>query len=358
MAKFLDTIGYTKAVNYRDKILYVLLLLIIFVTGVFLTIYFIYAPFFPAILVHIIYISSSILMYVFLKLRRYIFVRYFLIVSHLIQLTLAVYVWFPVDTGFGIFYFMIPVASYLVMDYGDIKQRVFAIISSLIAAVLYLFSEILVLDGYLYQTDNKLNILLRTLSIISILIPMIFIFTKFAKDLYKTQSELEFLANTDTLTKIRNRRSFYDLGEDEFAVAKTKKYNFEFTMILMDIDCFKQINDTYGHPAGDDVLRQFAEIVTHNIRKEDTFSRYGGDEFAMLLHKTSQDSGYAIVEKLMNIVRDNRFNIEENSISITISIGLVQYSERFSNFDHMMKAADNALYEAKNNGRNQIVVSK
>ena len=129
--------------NYKDKSLYVLLLCTIVVASVFLVIYFFMVPFWPARLVHIIYVSSSILMYIPLKLKRYVLVRYFIILAHLIQLTLAVYVWFPVDTGFGNFYFMVPLASYLILEYRDVRQRIFAIVSSLVASLLYLFSETL-----------------------------------------------------------------------------------------------------------------------------------------------------------------------------------------------------------------------
>ena len=137
-----------------------------------------------------------------------------------------------------------------------------------------------------------------------------------------------------------------------------KKYQFGFTVIVMDIDFFKHVNDTYGHPAGDEVLRQFTEKIAMNIRKEDTLSRYGGEEFAVLLHKTTEDYGRTIAEKLLNIIRSTGFQVDGHTIDITISIGLVQYSDDYENFDHMMKVADQALYKAKNNGRDQIFFGK
>lgn len=353
MHLFLRKIGYNSKLHYIDRMSYLILLCTISVAIAFLVMYILFVPFMPAIFVQIIYISSSSFMYIMLKMKHYIMVRYFIIIAHMIQLTLAVFLWFPVATGFNIYYFMVPMASFIAMEFGRKSQRIFAILSSLLAMLLFLFSELAPMDYYLYETSYQINQLFKAITIVTIFTPLTFVFAEFARNIHKKQTELEFLANTDMLTQICNRRSLYDTGHAEFEVAD--KYMIDFSIILMDIDFFKAVNDKYGHPAGDSILRQLSDRISANIRKEDTFSRYGGEEFAVLLHKTSEKQGMAIAQKLLKLVEEEPFYYENHKINITISIGIVHYSGDYKDFDHMMKVADRALYQAKETGRNRIV---
>lgn len=352
----LKHITYLEGLHYKNRILYIILGCTIAVASLFLILYFLWVPFFPAIMGHIIYISSSMYMFILLRKKQYLFVRYFVIIAHLIQLTLAVYLWFSVDTGFGNYYFMVPLAAFLIMDYGDRKQRFFSIIVSMIAAMLYLFSETLTMTWYLCETTSSINLIFEVISILTMMTPLTFVFAIFSKDIFKTQTELEFLASTDTLTQIQNRRSLYEVGNEAFFIAR--KYNYVFSIILMDIDFFKKVNDTYGHQVGDQLLQQLTERISENVRKEDTFSRYGGEEFAILLNRTTTGEAFTIANKLLSLIRDDPFIIESIPIQLTISIGLVQYEREFKDFDHIMKVADTALYCAKDNGRDRIVVGR
>lgn len=351
--KFLKAIGYDKNLEYFDRILYFMVFAAIAIAGFFLGIYFVLMPFIPAIIVHITYILFNIALIGALKNHHFNFVKYSITLAHMIQLTFAVYLWFPVKTGFNIYYFMVPMVTFLIMRYDRLKERYFAIISSLFATLLFLISETVPLNYFLFDTPSSINILLKGASIVTILLPMIYAFTKFSKDIYITHKELKILANTDSLTKILNRRVLYEQGVEEFTLAS--KYDFEFTLILFDIDFFKNVNDQYGHPVGDVLLQHLTELITENIRKEDIFSRYGGEEFALLLRKTNKKTGYIIATKLLHLIETHTFNIENNNINITVSIGISQFSKDYPDFDHMMKTADKALYQAKSLGRNQVV---
>lgn len=351
--KFLKAIGYDKNLEYFDRILYFMVFAAIVIAGFFLGIYFVLMPFIPAIIVHIIYILFNIFLIGALKAHHFNFVKYSITLAHIIQLTFAVYLWFPVKTGFNIYYFMVPMVTFLIMRYDHLTERYFAILSSLLATLLFLLSETIPLNYYLYETPSNINILLKGASIITILLPMIYAFTKFSGDIYVTHKELKILANTDSLTKILNRRVLYEQGVEEFSLAS--KYDFEFSLILFDIDFFKNVNDQFGHPIGDILLQQLTELITENIRKEDIFSRYGGEEFALLLRKTNKQTGYHIAEKLLHIIEGHSFIIEDHLINITVSIGISQFSKEYPGFDHMMKTADRALYQAKSLGRNQVV---
>lgn len=99
-------------------------------------------------------------------------------------------------------------------------------------------------------------------------------------------------------------------------------------------------------------------MVKKHVRNEDTLARYGGEEFAILLRKTNYSTGYAIAENLLKIISQELFLIDQITIQISVSIGIAQYSKELKNFDHMMSVVDQALYEAKNNGRNQVISAK
>ncbi len=184
---------------------------------------------------------------------------------------------------------------------------------------------------------------------------MIYILLVFSKSLYASHRDLEFLANTDALTKIANRRVMFERGIQEFELAR--KYKCDFSLIIFDLDNFKLINDQYGHPVGDIVLQKLSELIMSNTRDEDTFARYGGEEFAILLCKTNCEKAVAMADKLLHLVRETSFVIEESTINITISIGVAKFSDKYKDFDNMLKAVDQALYEAKNDGRNRVVIA-
>lgn len=354
MKKFLKTIGYDQTLEYKDRLLYFINLCTIFAASLFLTLYVLYIPFLPAITLHIIYITFSILLYFPLKYHKFSFVRYSMIIAHIVQLTFAVFLWFPYDTGFNLYYFMVPMSSFLIMKYSIFKQRVFAVFASLLSSTLYLISEIVPYDHYMYATSDSINQVFRGITIVTILIPMIYIFTKYAENSYKSHQELEQLAHLDYLTQIYNRRVLYDNGNETFYCAR--KNHLNYSVLIFDIDYFKRINDHYGHPVGDEVLKALSTLIKRNIRKTDLFSRYGGEEFAILLYNSAKEESQIIAEKLLNLVNDHVFIIDNHHIQITISIGLIHCSDAFESFEHMMKCADNALYKAKEEGRNRIAI--
>jgi diguanylate cyclase (GGDEF)-like protein len=164
---------------------------------------------------------------------------------------------------------------------------------------------------------------------------------------------LEFLANNDPLTKINNRRSFY-----EKAIAKIEicqQANIDTSVAMIDIDHFKNINDTYGHDAGDAVLYHFASLIKAEINDIGIVARYGGEEFVLLLTCSCSEA-----KKRMEILRDKIAKMvvvhHDQSISLTASIGIRANTRQTDNIDILTAEADKALYYAKNNGRNRVIV--
>ncbi len=162
---------------------------------------------------------------------------------------------------------------------------------------------------------------------------------------------LDQLASYDMMTGIYNRRKFFELSE---ALFKDKKENLYAVMI--DIDKFKNINDTYGHSVGDVVIKKVAEVVEKNIINATVFGRIGGEEFAIICHETSSDRVEEKIDSLRKMVEALEINIENNEvIKVTISEGVSAADEETKTLDDLLKRADEALYDAKGSGRNRVV---
>ncbi len=167
------------------------------------------------------------------------------------------------------------------------------------------------------------------------------------------QNELSRLAKTDGLTGLYNHRMFQERLSEE--ILRAERYKRTVFLLMIDIDHFKNINDTYGHQAGDMVLKNVARIIKKNVRKVDFPARYGGEEFALILPETDYDSAYNVGERIRTAIQDNEFSIsEEKTISITVSIGISCYPYDTTNKEELIKMADTALYYAKEHGRNRV----
>lgn len=174
--------------------------------------------------------------------------------------------------------------------------------------------------------------------------------TEYENSLKQKNSSLTILASTDYLTGIMNKRMFNEISEHYFQTAQ--KNHFNLTLLLLDLDRFKQINDTYGHQAGDQLLKVFVETIEKILGKSDIFARIGGEEFAILLSQTHSDDAYTLAEKIRQEIENLFFTYEGQKISITTSVGISENHVTDSSFDDIFSRADMALYQAKNDGRN------
>jgi diguanylate cyclase (GGDEF)-like protein len=161
--------------------------------------------------------------------------------------------------------------------------------------------------------------------------------------------EIYRLTTVDGLTQVFNRRYFLEQLDRE--VSRAKRYRRELSLILFDIDHFKQINDSFGHLAGDYVLKQLATVVKGKIRREDILSRYGGEEFAIVLPEIDAPNALALAEKIRKIVEKAPFKFEDTKISVTVSVGVATTNEA-DDAASLIKRTDEKLYEAKGAGRN------
>lgn len=156
----------------------------------------------------------------------------------------------------------------------------------------------------------------------------------------------------DGLTQIHNKRYLLEFMDRE--MARGTRYGRPLSLILFDVDHFKQINDRHGHLAGDSVLKQLAALVGRHVRKEECFARYGGEEFAVLMPETDAARAHAFADKIRRIVEETTFGYEDRRMEVTVSVGL---SEMGSHRDPsaFIRATDERLYAAKDGGRNRVV---
>lgn len=168
----------------------------------------------------------------------------------------------------------------------------------------------------------------------------------------RMMEKLQRLAITDGLTKLHNSRSFYSQLEVE--VDRFNRYKHPLSLLLLDIDHFKNYNDSYGHLEGDKVLVKISQMIKSCLRKMDTAYRYGGEEFTVILPETSCEEALLVAERIRNVIQSEKFTPQpEKELSITISIGVTQYAveEQLSAF---IQRADKGMYVSKRNGRNQV----
>ncbi len=164
-------------------------------------------------------------------------------------------------------------------------------------------------------------------------------------------AEIKRLSHSDFLTNLYNRRYFFELGKKFFSSAKRRNTNFSVAMI--DIDHFKSVNDTYGHDAGDEVLKNVAQILKNRFRESDIVSRFGGEEFCIFAADLTRNDSIRVFEEIRNSVEQSYMTIGGESVGVTISIGVCTVPE--DTLDDMIKQSDLMLYEAKRMGRNRLV---
>ena len=162
------------------------------------------------------------------------------------------------------------------------------------------------------------------------------------------------LATTDSLTGVYNRRTFKELAEPQ--LSRSRRAQLPVSLLMLDLDHFKRINDTYGHLGGDDVLKAIAFLVRNLLRKEDLLARYGGEEFVVLLPGASETAAYSLAQRIREEVAAQPFDANGHLVRVTVSMGIAsEGGDTLPSLEAMLGRADEALYKAKNEGRNQVI---
>jgi len=162
------------------------------------------------------------------------------------------------------------------------------------------------------------------------------------------------LAHRDALTGVNNRTTFDDSLDREISLAH--RHEYAFSMLIIDIDFFKKVNDTYGHKVGDDALKMIADTIQKCIRSSDLLYRYGGEEFVVLIGNTDVENSFIIADRILKSVRDIDMQVEDKRLDLSVSIGMTSLNVDDTS-ESLFSRADSAMYSAKNDGRDQIIVA-
>jgi diguanylate cyclase (GGDEF)-like protein len=174
-----------------------------------------------------------------------------------------------------------------------------------------------------------------------------------SKVLSRTLAELEYYSLHDPLTGLYNRRYFNDMLKYE--IGRSERHNHEFALLLLDIDDFKDINDSYGHPVGDEALHDVADMLCAHTRKGDFPTRLGGDEFAIILVETGRNGALKLADAIGQALREMRFNTGDGKyFHLTVSIGIVSYPDDARDIEDLLSNMDIAMYQAKEQGKDTV----
>ncbi len=184
-------------------------------------------------------------------------------------------------------------------------------------------------------------------------VPALIGFSSEVTELFELKEKFKQLANTDPLTNLYNRRYFIREAEKEYQ--RAKRYSLSMTVISIDIDHFKSINDKLGHPAGDHVLIEVAKQLKASLRQTDIVARIGGEEFSILLPETPKEAAIAFAERIRKEQTELRITGDwQGTITLSVSVGVSSLTDSDTAFDTLFSRADKALYQAKNSGRNKV----
>lgn len=213
-------------------------------------------------------------------------------------------------------------------------------------------------EEYMYQ-NLTISPLTSTTGEVDKVCLLIYDVTEFASSkraLERANEQLAKLSMTDRLTGLLNRGTWENLVDAEFE--RYRRYGHATTLIMFDIDHFKPVNDTYGHLAGDEVIRHTAQVTRNGVRQSDSAGRYGGEEFGIILPETDAENARVICERIRETIEQSTVNTTAGDIRYTISMGVAQLTDEPENYMQWMQKADEALYKAKESGRNKVVIGE
>lgn len=233
------------------------------------------------------------------------------------------------------------------------------ILSELLTAIIVLPMSILFHDGIAvdYLITGSVAAFFVSLIVTFILVLLIKELRKDEKILSEQNQRIYDLSIRDYLTDVFNCRYFYERLEEE--TKRAERYQSSFSLIMLDIDYFKQYNDVHGHQAGDCVLRDIALFLKKNVREQDVIARYGGEEFSVILPETGKQVARGLAERLRMSLSFQSFapNGAQSDGNLTISLGIATFPEDAKSIEDIVKVADRALYRAKENGRNRVMIA-
>jgi diguanylate cyclase (GGDEF)-like protein len=257
-------------------------------------------------------------------------------------------------TGFHLYFFLVPTGAFLLFE---LKDKLEKLSLSFIAIILFIYCENTINLSPLIELSDEMNHLIYQSVFFINMLEVIFVLTLFANEIEINHLKLTRQATTDSLTGINNRHHFFEKANYSLAVAN--EFKRAFSVILIDFDNFKSINDTYGHHIGDLSLLETANIIKTHCRTQDCFARIGGDEFVITLTDTTLNEANIIAERIQKSVENNLLKFPDGiNIYCKLSMGVCSGKGTDNKqLTELMKQADKALYQAKSQGGNRVMLT-
>ncbi len=208
-----------------------------------------------------------------------------------------------------------------------------------------------------YSTNVSFLSIITAGNFAAVLAPMLlvaYITTMLSQDILNAMARIKLISETDELTHAYNMRAFNAIARRECALAK--RHNRKFSLLMVDSDNLKMVNDTHGHEAGDKLIKLVVQCVLDDLRATDVVARYGGDEFLCLLPEAGTEAAAMVAERIRARIAETALNAGSDAVSTSVSIGVATYPEHGDEFDKLARNADRALYDSKAQGRNRVTV--
>lgn len=241
-------------------------------------------------------------------------------------------------------YLLVVITSGLTMG----KMTTFLILT-LITSV-YIYMGIPAYSDFSFSLQN----FGRLMTIFSPYLLIAYLTTMLSADLQYARRMFKYLSETDDMTGLSNIRAFNNVISQE--IKKAERYGQPFTILMIDADNLKGVNDKFGHEAGDRLIKAMATIIQSCLRESDSLARYGGDEFIALLSQTEQQDAVEAAERIRKAIENSSFDMEGNPVRSTVSIGMSCYPVHADNITDLLRKTDQALYISKNAGRNRVTL--
>ncbi len=255
-------------------------------------------------------------------------------------------------SGFHLYFFLVPTGAFLLFELNEKREK---LLLSLLAIIGFFYCENTLNIAPLIVLSEQVNHIMYQSVIFFNMVEVIFILTLFNRQIEENELMLTKQATTDALTGIANRHYFFEQGNKRLMQAQT--HQRPFSLILIDIDHFKEINDSYGHFNGDICLKEVTQLINQRCRKDDIFARIGGEEFVLTLPDTTLQEAYNIAEHLRSAIFVRTINLSENqSVHCSASFGISGKVTGHEPLKALLVNADKALYQAKTQGRNRSVI--
>ena len=263
---------------------------------------------------------------------------------------------------------MILFVSWVIISSGNINSPLYSlyfliiIASALSLGKLVTFLEFALITAvYIYASypvyaanGLTMNDFINFMTVYCPILLITYVTVMLAADVQHGKKVLQLLSETDEMTGFKNKRSFRTSLSNEINVAM--RYSRRFSIVMIDTDNLKEINDNFGHKAGDRFIQLVASLIQNNLRSSDIISRYGGDEFVVLMPETDIQNAREAAEKVRLAIQNSSFDIAGEPVASTVSIGVAGYPADSTNRDVLLDCADKALYESKRTGRNRVTL--